>query len=223
MPCLLSSMEVTPCTKPSSRRISASRSLMLERGHSINCLRARIPLRIRARKSAMGSVIDMEFSSHQLDLMTPGMSPRRASSRKQSRHISNLRRYARARPQRLQRLLMRTLNLIFLGSLSTSLLIDSSSILVESSGHCSGDRHAALLGLRAERHAEVAQQSAALGVGVRRRHDRDVHALDRVDLVVLDLGEDDLLAHAPREVAAPVEPARRHAAKVADARQRDVA
>src|SRR5690348_9488198 len=35
------------------------RSLMFERGHSINCLRARIPLRIRARKSAMGSVIDI--------------------------------------------------------------------------------------------------------------------------------------------------------------------
>src|SRR5881394_45307 len=33
----------------------------LERGHSISCLRARIPLRIRARKSAMGSVIDMGF------------------------------------------------------------------------------------------------------------------------------------------------------------------
>src|SRR5215468_5100916 len=61
MPCLWSSTEVTPWTKPSSRRISASRSLMLERGHSISCLRARMPLRIRARRSAMGSVIDMLF------------------------------------------------------------------------------------------------------------------------------------------------------------------
>src|SRR5690348_3315732 len=63
MPCLLSSTDVTPCTKPSSRRISASRSLMLERGHSTSCLRARIPLRMRARRSAMGSVIDMVYSS----------------------------------------------------------------------------------------------------------------------------------------------------------------
>src|ERR1043166_1264745 len=61
MPCLLSSIEVTPWTKPSSRRISASRSLMVERGHSTSCLRARMPFRMRARKSAMGSVIDMVF------------------------------------------------------------------------------------------------------------------------------------------------------------------
>src|SRR6185503_10908891 len=52
--------------------------------------------------------------------------------------------------------------------------------------------------------------------------DRDVEALDRVDLVVLDLREDDLLADTHGEVAAAVEPARRHAAEVADARQRDV-
>src|SRR5262249_7416979 len=61
MPCLLSSTAVTPWTKPSSRRISASRSLMFERGHSTSCLRARMPLRMRARKSAMGSVIDMIY------------------------------------------------------------------------------------------------------------------------------------------------------------------
>src|SRR5688500_11762601 len=50
----------TPSTKPSSRRISAMRTLRFERGHSTRCLRARMPLRIRARKSAMGSVIDMD-------------------------------------------------------------------------------------------------------------------------------------------------------------------
>src|SRR4051794_24564278 len=61
MPCLLSSVADTAWTKPSSRRISASRSLMFERGHSTSCLRARMPLRIRARKSAMGSVIDMVY------------------------------------------------------------------------------------------------------------------------------------------------------------------
>src|SRR4029079_1184075 len=61
MPCLSSSTVVTPWTKPSSRRISASRSLMVERGHSTSCLRARMPFRMRARKSAMGSVIDMVF------------------------------------------------------------------------------------------------------------------------------------------------------------------
>src|SRR5215208_346863 len=48
----------TPSRKPSWRRISAIRSLRIERGHSTSCLRARIPLRIRVRKSAIGSVID---------------------------------------------------------------------------------------------------------------------------------------------------------------------
>src|SRR6185503_9255964 len=52
--------------------------------------------------------------------------------------------------------------------------------------------------------------------------DRNVEALDRVDLVVLDLREDDLLADAHREVAAAVEPTRRDATEVANARQRDV-
>src|SRR5688572_24287949 len=63
MPCLSSSSAVTLWTKPSSRRISAIRSLRFERGHSTSCLRARIPLRMRARKSAIGSVIDIESSS----------------------------------------------------------------------------------------------------------------------------------------------------------------
>src|SRR3569623_3649841 len=73
-----------------------------------------------------------------------------------------------------------------------------------------------------ERHTEVREEGAALCIGLGGGDDRDVHALDRVDLVVLDLGEDDLLADSHGEVAAAVEPARRHAAEVADARQRDV-
>src|SRR6185436_8100292 len=63
MPCLSSSVDTTLCTKPSSRRISASRSLRFERGHSTSCLRARIPFRIRDRKSAIGSVIDIGNAS----------------------------------------------------------------------------------------------------------------------------------------------------------------
>src|SRR5512141_62636 len=39
------------------------RTLMFERGHSTVCLRAWIPLRRRARKSAIGSVIDIVISS----------------------------------------------------------------------------------------------------------------------------------------------------------------
>ena len=46
------------------------------------------------------------------------------------------------------------------------------------------------------------EQRAAFGIRPRGRDDADVKTLDRVDLVVLDLGEDDLLADTHREVAA---------------------
>src|SRR5229473_3772761 len=47
---------------------------------------------------------------HQLDFVTPGMRPSAASVRKQIRHMPNLRRYARGRPQMRHRLCRRTLN-----------------------------------------------------------------------------------------------------------------
>src|SRR5688572_8752476 len=59
LPWCASSTEDTESRKPSCWRISAMRSFRFERGHTTCCLRARIPLRIRVRKSAMGSVIDM--------------------------------------------------------------------------------------------------------------------------------------------------------------------
>src|SRR5437870_8793252 len=77
-------------------------------------------------------------------------------------------------------------------------------------------------GLRgSERHADELQQLPRLFVGLRRRDDRDVHAARLVDLHVVDLGEQQLVAQAERVVAAAVEPARRHALEVAHARQRD--
>src|SRR5690606_16610528 len=51
--------------------------------------------------------------------------------------------------------------------------------------------------------------------------DADVQPSHGVDLVVFDLGEDDLFLHADVVVAATVEGAARHAAEVADARERD--
>src|SRR5215471_9897827 len=46
------------------------------------------------------------------------------------------------------------------------------------------------LRVAAEREAERAEQRASVVVGLGRRHDRDVHAAHRVDLVVVDLRED---------------------------------
>jgi len=51
--------------------------------------------------------------AYQLDLTTPGISPRSARLRKQRRHMSKRRRYARGRPQSGQRLRCRTSNFNF--------------------------------------------------------------------------------------------------------------
>src|SRR3954469_17483147 len=62
---------------------------------------AMMPFRIRVRKSAIGSVIDM--SDYQLDFVMPGMKPLCASWRRHRRQSPNLRYTARGRPQRRQR------------------------------------------------------------------------------------------------------------------------
>src|SRR5512133_2129178 len=136
--------------------------------------------------------------------MTPTISPWSARFRKQRRHIWNLRRNARGRPHSGQRLYWRTGNF----SLRFACAIFESFAIVLSS-------------LLAERHAEVAQERSAFFVVPGGGHHRDVQAFDLLDLVVVDLGEDDLLAHAEGVVALAVEGLRRHALEVADARERD--
>ena len=61
--------------------------------------------------------------------------------------------------------------------------------------------------------------SRASLIGLSSGADHDVHAADLVDLVVLDLGEDQLLLHAQGIVAAAVEGVSGDAAEVADAGQ----
>src|SRR4029079_16274377 len=80
---------------------------------------------------------------------------------------------------------------------------------------------AAFLLVRAERHAELAEQRKRFVVAVRARDEGDVHPVDRLDRVVVDLGEDHLLFHAQRIVAASVERLRAEPAEVADSRDRD--
>ena len=58
--------------------------------------------------------------NYQLALVTPGISPRRALSLKQIRHIPNLRINARGLPQMLHRLYWRTLNFCCRFCLATS-------------------------------------------------------------------------------------------------------
>src|SRR5512145_2211356 len=73
-----------------------------------------------------------------------------------------------------------------------------------------------------ERHAQVREQRLGVVVALGGRADGHVHAGDLLHLVVVDLGEDDLLADAERVVAAAVEGLGRGAAEVAHAWQRDV-
>src|SRR4029453_12489716 len=75
--------------------------------------------------------------------------------------------------------------------------------------------------LLAEREVEGLEQRPTFPVVACRGGDRDVHAADRVDLVVRDLGENDLFLDAEAVAAATIEGARRNAAEVADARHRD--
>src|SRR6185436_16918744 len=75
--------------------------------------------------------------------------------------------------------------------------------------------------LTRERHAELAQQKLGALIVARGRHDRDVHPLGTLDLVVVDLREDQVVPDPQGVVAAAVEALGRRAAEVAHARQRD--
>src|SRR5258708_10872601 len=72
-----------------------------------------------------------------------------------------------------------------------------------------------------ERETERGEQCARLVVALRRGGDGDVHAAQCIDLVVIDLGEDDLFLEAEVLVATSVERAVRHAAAVTDALHRE--
>src|ERR1019366_7229603 len=67
-----------------------------------------------------------------------------------------------------------------------------------------------------ERKAEGAQERPAVVVRRGCGDDGDVHTADGVDLVVVDFGEDELLSHAERVVAAPIERVGAHASEVTD-------
>src|SRR4029079_7172178 len=75
--------------------------------------------------------------------------------------------------------------------------------------------------VRREWQTERPQQRERVLVVRGARRDRHVEPADLLDVVVVDLREDELLANAEREVAAAVERARIESAEVADPGQRD--
>src|SRR3954454_3140408 len=134
-----------------------------------------MPFRIRVRKSAMGSVIDM--CDYQLDFVMPGMKPLCASWRRHRRQMPNLRYTARGRPQRRQRECARVL---YFGVRCEATILDVLAIREVLSCLC-GDGHAgveALVFLGApvarERKAQRVEQGESLGVGLSGGGDRDV-------------------------------------------------
>src|SRR5580658_2662489 len=85
-----------------------------EAGTSTFGWRAAMALRTRVSISAIGSLVTYpDLLSYQLAFTTPGTSPFSASCRKHRRQIPYLRRNARGRPQRQQRLRCRHANFGF--------------------------------------------------------------------------------------------------------------
>src|SRR5271157_723853 len=151
------------------RAISA---FSLEAGTSTLGWRAPIALRTRVSMSAMGSLVislllhSLPASPHQLAFVTPGISPFRASFRKHNRQRPNLRRYARGRPQRQQRLRWRHCSFGVPALRAASSFRSLAIFAVVAMFVC--------LSLLTERHPHVAQQRHALGVRARRGGDGDV-------------------------------------------------
>src|SRR3569833_334883 len=74
--------------------------------------------------------------------------------------------------------------------------------------------------IRRERELEAFEKRLGFRVGLRRRVENDVHAPDRLGLVVVDFQEHDVLLHAHGIVAAAIEGLAVDSAEVADARPR---
>src|SRR5580698_6770087 len=184
--------------KPSRSRTEASDSFSFEPGIFTVSNMAELALRIRVSMSAMGSVIVM--AAYQLAFVTPGTSPACTMTRRQMRQSPNLRYTALGRPHRWHRVYPRTLNL----GVRCCFSIKAFFAMV-------------LAVLLSEGKAERCEERPSFLVGACGGDDGDVHAAGRVDLVVVDLGEDQLLGHAERVVAAPVERAGREAPEVTDA------
>src|SRR5579863_9887033 len=180
---------------------------------------------------------------HQLAFDRPGISPRLAASRSLVRANPNLRYTPRERPVIEQRLRCRD------AAASRGWRCSSACAASRPSAPVFGSRISSLSSARraayffailrrffsrmsmfvlamsytllTERKIEGFQKRAPMFVVVRRRGDGYVHATNLIDLVVLNLGEDDLLFDAQAVIAAAVEGSGADAAKVPDAGNRN--
>src|SRR5580692_7760012 len=198
----------------------------LEAGTSTFGWRACIAFRTRVSMSAMGSlVISSPTQPYQLALTTPGISPFNASWRKHRRQMPNLRRNARGRPQRQQRLRWRPGSLAIPGLFWAFAAMDSRRIvssLMSLAIFAVVDISLLFNALLPERHSHLAQQRHALGVRARRGGDGYIHALGLFHLGVIDLRENQLVLDSQRIIAAAVEALGGNTAEIADTRQSHV-
>src|SRR5438552_4128229 len=186
--------------KPSSFRISAIRTLSREAGMSTFSCSARLALRIRVSRSAIGSLRIRPLPARLHDARNLALERQLAET--EPAHLELPEVAARTAAQLAPRIGTRR-------KFRFPLRLHDER----------GLGHAKLL---PERHTQVREQHLGVLVRARRGDDADVHAADLVDLVVDDLREDQLLAETERVVAASVEALGRHAAEVAHAGQRDV-
>src|SRR4051794_1759800 len=182
-----------PSMYPCSVRIRAiSRFSPLAGISTVSCA-AMIPLRIRVRKSAIGSVIDTARSPTRLGhagdhAVVRQLAQTQAADAELA--IDGARTPATATTRVRARLVLGRA----LGGDDLGCLCHSASSL--SRDGLAGVEALVLLGtaIARERHPERVEQGEGLGVGLGRRRDGHVEPADLVHLVVVDLREDDLLA-----------------------------
>src|SRR3954464_1642654 len=193
----------TSAMKPSSLRMRAISRFVREAGTTTSVWRARGALRTRGSMSAIGSEMFICLFlparlRHAGQLTQERTLPEADAAEREAAHEG-------ARPSADRAAVVR-----LHGMLGGPLRLCDQRLL----GHLSPSPR-----LRGEGHAEELEQTLALLVGLRRRHDADLQPAQTVDLVVFDLGERELLAEPESEVAAAVERLAGHAAEVADAGQ----
>src|SRR5574340_1839001 len=202
----------------------------------------RCALRMRVSMSAIGSLILIIRSRYQLALITPGTSPRMANSRSLPRPRPNFLNTPRGRPVKAQRLRKRT-GLASRGNccnlsrapcrssaLSVALWIAAMSsarlaayFFTVSRRFCSRltKDFFAIPASALKREFKRSEQGAALLVGFGSGCNGDIHPAQRIDLVILDFRENDLLLDAQVVIAAAIKGTGRNAAEVTDARHCD--
>src|SRR6266545_889720 len=193
---------------PSSLRILQISSLSLETGTSSRSCLARRALRIWVSRSAMGSVMLIVSL-----LESAGASPARLDHAGQ---IALQRQVAEVDAAETE------LAVVAAGAAADAAAVAIPHVelqLLRFLGDLRSRSHRRLLTL--ERNAELAQQELCALIVARGRHDRDVHPLGFLDLVVIDLREDQVVPDPQGVIAAAVEALRRRTAEVAHARQRD--